>query len=79
MTEEEKKELKKLSQDELIELLDGVREDAEKQRAADKKAIMEKFLHGGRASEDEAGDDDGGDDVFNLEKNKAFQRLKKKF
>ena len=75
MTDDERKELKKLTQDELIDLLDEYREDAEKQRAAEKREIMSRFFHGSPPEEEEP----QSDDPMDLERNAAFQALKKKY
>ena len=74
MTDEEKKELGKLTKDELISLLGEFREDAEKQRAAEKRAIIEKFFHAPPEKEDDPDEND----VFDLASNEAFKKLKKK-
>ena len=76
MTDEEKKELDKLTKKELIDLLDEYREDAAKQRERERKDIIDKFFHGGRDPEEEKG---GGEDPFDLKGNSAFQELKKRY
>lgn len=77
MTDEERADLKKLTVDELIDVLDQYREDAEKQRKADHEAIVKRFLNGdgGRVDTSETATDD----PFNLNENEAFKRLKKIF
>lgn len=77
MTDEEKKALQGLSQDELIDMLDTLRTEATKNREQDKKAVIDRFLNGSKTAE--ADEDVEEADVFDLEENKAFQRLKKKF
>ena len=76
MSEEERADLKKLTVDELIDVLDGYREDAERQRKADHAAIVHRFLTGDRVPQEEAREEP---DPFDLSANEAFQRLKKNF
>lgn len=75
MTEEEKRELQKLDKEDLIDMLDSLRTDAEKQRAADKKEVIDRFL--GRKSQIVEEDDEN--DLFDIRKNAAYARLSKKF
>ena len=86
MTDEEKKELEKLDKGELIDLLDQYKADAEAKRAADKRAIIERFF-GSSPSSKKAKDKDDGEnedeedddaDPLDLSKNEAFKKLKQK-
>lgn len=77
MTDEEKKELAKLSKEELIEQIGDMKEAYDKQQAAERREIIEKFFGGAKTGKEEPEDDD--DDVLDLSKNQAFQDLQKKF
>lgn len=74
LTDEERASLKKLSQDELIDVLDGLRESAAKQLKAEKDKIVKDFLNG--TDRDEEGEEESAD-IFDIKKNAAFQRLRK--
>lgn len=77
MTDEEKKELAKLSKEELIEQIGNMKEAYDKQRDAEKREVIEKFFGGAKTGKEEPEDDD--EDVLDLSKNQAFQDLQKKF
>ena len=79
MTDEEKKELEKLEKGELIDLLDQFKADAEAKRAADKRAIIEKFF-GSSSSSKKSGvdEEEDEDDPLDLSQNEAFKKLKNK-
>ena len=77
MTDEEKKELKKLSVDDLIGVIDELRDSAAKQIEAEKRAIVSRFIGGsGKIAESEVQDIS---DEPTLDEIPAFQRLKKRF
>lgn len=79
MTDQEREDLKALSQDDLIDMIGALREKADKQVEAERKAIIKRFL-GGEAEDipedvqsayEEAS-------VLDLKRNKAFQALKRR-
>lgn len=76
MTEEERKKLSELSVDDLVEMVGALRESSEKaeQKFADeRKKVISEFLNGREREEAETEQGD-----IPLEKNKYFQRLKKR-
>lgn len=78
ITDEEREKLKKLSADELIDMVGTLREDAERNEKTardERKKIMEEFLNGGDKDDEE---EKSGGDLFDLKGNEAFQKLKKK-
>lgn len=84
LTDKEKEDLKKLSPDDLINLIDGYKESAEKNETAaqeERTKIIREFFNG--ATKVNPNDDSGvmtsddGDKENDLKTDKAFQRLKK--
>lgn len=78
MTEEEKKELEKLDKKDLLATLIALKDKEEargKMFDEQRKKIISKFLNGDEKTEQE----EDNADAFDLARNKAFARLKKKF
>lgn len=76
MTDEEKEKLKKLSNEDLIALLDAKDEEAKqnsKRYADERKKIMEDFLHG---SKDEKKEENKAEE-YDIQKDPVFVKLKK--
>lgn len=76
LTDDERKELGKLTKEELIEALGQYRDDAERARKADRAEVLKKFFNGSENEDRDAEEED--EDIFDLSKNKAFQELKKR-
>lgn len=73
MTAEEKKELvEKFTKEELVDLMDSMRDDAAAKREADKKALIDKFFGTGKREETPAEEDD---EPVRLEDDKYFKSL----
>lgn len=76
MTEEERKKLSELSVDDLVEMVGALRDSAEKAEqkfAAERKKVISEFLNGREREAEEPEQEE-----IPLEKNKYFQRLKKR-
>lgn len=80
LTEEERNQLDSLDKAELIDMVGNLREQTAEVRAKAKQEVINKFLNGkSTATTAEKDEDEEYTDVFDLEENKAFNRLKKKF
>ena len=78
MTDAEKNALMGSTKEELIDMIDGMRETVRSAEEKARKDVIENFLHGSKAAPEEA-DDDEDSGVFDLKSNKSFSELKKHF
>ena len=79
MSEEERERLKGLSAEDLVEMFSAMRDERDKLEAKyreERKRLISSAMSTRGQDEDERGADE--DEVLDLRKNAAFQRLKKK-
>lgn len=79
MSDEEREKLKGLSPEDLVEMFAAMRDERDKLDAKyreERKRLISSAMSMRGADEDERGADD--DEVLDLRKNAAFQRLRKK-
>ena len=79
MSDEEREKLKGLSPEDLVEMFAAMRDDRDKLGAKyreERKRLISSAMS--TRGQDEADGGDGEDEVLDLKKNAAFQRLKKK-
>lgn len=79
MSDEEREKLKGLSAEDLVEMFSAMRDERDKLEAKyreERKRLISSAMSTRGQDEDERGADE--DEVLDLKKNAAFQRLKKK-
>lgn len=79
MSDEEREKLKGLSAEDLVEMFSAMRDERDKLEAKyreERKRLISSAMSTRGQDEDESGADE--DEVLDLRKNAAFQRLKKK-
>ena len=79
MSDEEREKLKGLSPEDLVEMFAAMRDERDKLDAKyreERKRLISSAMSRSGQDEEESGADE--DEVLNLKKNAAFQRLKKK-
>lgn len=79
MSDEEREKLKGLSAEDLVEMFSAMRDERDKLEAKyreERKRLISSAMSTRGADEDERGADE--EEVLDLRKNAAFQRLKKK-
>lgn len=79
MSDEEREKLKGLSAEDLVEMFSAMRDERDKLEAKyreERKRLISSAMSTRGQDEDERGTDE--DEVLDLRKNAAFQRLKKK-